>query len=113
MKPNITIKSLRQNGHQVFVSHLRRVTPDPRIVRSKPKVVHINKGKFNELGTVTIPLVALATGGATELKVILKSGKEYLVTSKTSKKDSYSKRNGVNICLGRFQKVARQNGDNI
>lgn len=107
MKNNeLTIKSLRADGHKVRVSHNRRVVPDLRNYTQKVEYVHIGKGKFSEVSSkqinITVPTRVLGRGGETVVEVDTTDGKNFKVNALCSNKEAYNKKRGVAICLGRI-----------
>lgn len=114
---NVTVKSLRAAGHLVKVTHLRRVSVSPLSVKQliKPKYVHIAKGDFGKLPPVDVklPQVILSRGGETQLTVDTKGGNHYQVNTICSRKEAYSKKGGLKVCLGRLVGAMRANGEAI
>lgn len=88
---NQNVENLRKAGFKVRVSHSR---------------YHVYTGdlhyrKFFE----TNPYLISPKGGTTTVEITSKDNKNYIGKSKCSKKDSFNRKLGLNIALGRLCEV--------
>lgn len=96
--PKLTVKSLRQSGAKVRVSHNRVYKyPSDSFVCNVPKSKHIS-----EVFTPICPVLQ-ARGGFTTVIVDMPNGAHFEATSHVFPSDNYSTRGGVSICMERIR----------
>jgi len=90
----ITIKSLRQAGNKVRVTHRRRVFDN---VNRRWSLLTKHEHTLSQLDKVPVD----AKGGVTEIELTTKNGKTITGIAECSKKDGFNRKFGVIKALGR------------
>ena len=96
-----SVHNLRKNGYKIRVIHHRKY-----LVANEPfeKLEEVCLRNFEKQASSHKYYKILQNGGFTELQILAPNKKEYIVTADCSKKDSYCRKRGVEIALGRLAK---------
>lgn len=91
----VSLNKLKSEGYKVKVVHLRRVFSGRENTIGELKT---RNQILNDFGTMD---VAFLTGGETRVYIKSPDGKESSAVSRCSDKDSFNRKRGLEIALGR------------
>jgi hypothetical protein len=91
-----SVQILRQSGYKIRVTHKRKID---KIVNNVYDVMSLYDIRQNNLQSLTLP-----KGGQTTIEVTTPDKKDYTIHSYCNEADTYNRRIGVNICIGRLVK---------
>jgi hypothetical protein len=91
---NTTIHDLRRAGAKIRVVHYRRLRGDTE--------------NWHPVSSLKNKTNLSSKGGITEMQVTLPDGRDYSITAKCADVDSFNRKIGIKICLGRLSKVLNE-----
>lgn len=97
-----TVEQLRKNGYKVRVMH-ERFQFQPWVKLSHPPKDYSPWGPLRPQFELKPPVRA-QKGGRTTIEITAPNGKNYSGVALCSKEDSFDRKKGVKICLGRIAK---------
>lgn len=101
---NITVQSLRKSGYKIRVTHYRWIMQN---IDENHEAL-FPKRKYDKLGKLVNP-----KGGETQIDVTTPDNRDFSQTVKCHIKDSYNKKIGVQIALGRIFKIIENENTTI
>jgi hypothetical protein len=96
-----TIKSIRQAGNKIRVSHFRAVSGHKELF----PICEIRKNGWQNR--------ILATSGKTILSLTTKAGQDFSAEAVCHSKENFNRRVAVSVAIGRLAKKASETGVNI
>lgn len=107
----MNVANLRQNGYNVRVLHTRRAQYIEKTKEGFEVKTSMFPMKIIRNGRASGTHTLLAKGGKTEVRITDPKGRVFESETLCSKKENYSYKRGLDVCLGRIEKAMKEISD--